>query len=376
MPTRGGLPPVNRAAEGRSAATAARQHGVVTRGQLLEAGFSPSAVDRRAQSGRSRVLHRGVYLFAAFPLAHTREIAAVLAAGPGAVLSHRSAAALWCLAPIPGAEKPVDVTSAGNRGRVPGICLHRVRDLGDEERTTVEGIPITAPCRTLLDLAAHASRREMESLVARSEREGLVARDALVHTLACRKGHVGVRALRAVLDVPGGPALTRSEAETSFLALVRDAGLPPPEANASVGPYEVDFLWRRARIAVEVDGYRYHASRPRFEGDRRRDARLIAEGLTVMRLSWRQITHEPLATAVQLGQALARAGETAAGGLPGRPSAQRGLTPDRPCAHPITSQEPGPGSSGTPHSGHCVARKRSQSSSSGRPGKECPAPMS
>ena len=111
-----------------------------------------------------------------------------------------------------------------------------------------------------------------------------------------------------MLASPGGPALTRSEAEQKLLTLIRDARLPAPECNVSMGRYEVDFLWRSAGIAVEVDGFGYHSSRPRFEGDRRKDAELLAAGITVLRLTWRQITQEPLATAVQLGQALARAG--------------------------------------------------------------------
>ena len=103
--------------------------------------------------------------------------------------------------------------------------------------------------------------------------------------------------------------MTRSEAEMRFLELVRRAGLPPPEVNVRLGRYEIDVLWRAEGIAVEVDGFRYHASRPRFEGDRRRDSWLLARGIKVIRLSWRQITDEAVATAVQVGQALTRAGE-------------------------------------------------------------------
>ncbi len=118
-------------------------------------------------------------------------------------------------------------------------------------------------------------------------------------------------ALRAILGLPGGPALTRSEAEAELLALVREMRLPPPRCNARVGRYEVDFLWPPARLVVEVDGYRYHSPRPSFEADRSRNAELVAAGLTVLRLSWRQITKDRLATAGQLAQALVRDGRAA-----------------------------------------------------------------
>ena len=301
---------MSREVEDRIAAATARQHGCVTRGQLAEAGLTRSAIGRRVESGRLRVLHRGVYLALPFPLPHTREIAAVLASGPGAVLSHVSAAALWGLRvdSEAGAKEPVDVTVAGNRGHRPGIRAHRVERLGEEERAMKDGIPITSPGRTLVDLAAVVGTRELEATVARAEREGLIAPESLSALVARHRGRTGMPALEAVLRLPGGPALTRSEAEAKFLALIREAGLPPPECNVAVGRYEIDFLWRGSGIGVEVDGFRYHASRPRFEGDRRKDSQLLATGITVVRLSWRQIAHAPIATAVQLGQALARAG--------------------------------------------------------------------
>jgi very-short-patch-repair endonuclease len=291
--------------EERVAAVAARQHGVITHGQLREAGFSSGATGRRLRTGRLRLLHRGIYLASPFPLPHTAEMAAVLACGPGAVLSHVSAAALWGL--HAGVSPPVDVTVVGNRGRRPGIRVHRVDGLAPEDRSVREGIPVTGPGRTLIDVAGVLPTRELEQAVARAEREALVERETLLALVARRAGHRGTAALRALLGAPGGPAFTRSAAEARLLALIREAELPAPECNVSVGRYEVDFLWRAAGIAVEVDGFRYHASRPRFEGDRHRDADLVAAGLTVVRLSWRQVTEEAVATAVRLGQALARA---------------------------------------------------------------------
>ncbi len=308
--------------ERRIVALAASQHGVVTRAQLVALGLSSSAIGRRMRSGRLGVLHRGVYLVGPVAPPGAAEMAAVLATGEGAVVSHRSALHLWSGSPSPlpagapctmhgappgGPAPPVDVTVAANRGRRPGIRVHRVPGLDPDERTLVEGIPVTTPARTLLDMAAVVGARELEHIVARAEREGQVTRDDLAALLARHPRKHGAGALRSVLEATGGPALTRSEAEARTLALLREAGLPPPETNVRVGPYELDVFWRTAGIAVEVDGFAHHATRPRFEGDRRRDAWLAASGITVIRLSWRQITERRTATAVQVGQALAQA---------------------------------------------------------------------
>ncbi len=296
---------MKRDVEQRIAGLAARQHGVATRRQLLEAGLSRFTIVHRVASGRLTPLHRGVYLALPVPLPHTRFMAAVLACGAGAALSHGSGASLWEWMDVPDAHR-VDVTVARNRGRRPGIRVHRV-PLEQDERTEKDGIPVTTPGRTLLDLAAVLSRRELEGVVARADRERLVPLDTLPALLARYRGHRGVPSLETVLGQVGGPALTRSAAEETFLALVEHARLERPRVNVRVGPYELDFLWRDVGIAVEIDGFRYHSARARFEGDRRRDAQLAAAGIAVIRLSWRQITQEAMPTAVQLGQVLARA---------------------------------------------------------------------
>jgi very-short-patch-repair endonuclease len=192
-----------------------------------------------------------------------------------------------------------------HRGRRPRIRVHRVHRLEEDERSIRHGVPVTAPARTIIDVATVVGTRELENFVARGEREGLIEREELMRLVDRHAGRPGTRAVRDLLHMGTGPALTRSEAEIRFLRLVREAGLPEPETNVVFGPYEIDFFWRSARIAVEVDGYRHHSSRPRFEGDRRKDAWLAAAGITVVRLSWDQIVRQPLSTAVQLGQALA-----------------------------------------------------------------------
>lgn len=296
---------MSREVEDRIAEGAAGQHGVVTRSQLVAAGLSPSAVDRRLASGRYRAVHSGVYLVLPFPVQYTREMAAVLASGPDAVASHVSAAPLWGMRAA--ADGPVHVITPDNRGRRRGIRAHRA-SVPDEERTVQHRVPVTTPARTVLDLAGVLEAREVETVLSRAEREGLVRAGEVGTLLERRPGQRGARAIRRILQLPGGPALTRSAAEAELLALVREGGLPAPECNVSVGRHEIDFLWRKARIAVEVDGFRYHSTRERFESDRRRDAELVAAGLTVLRLSWRQVTDERVATAVKIGQALVRAG--------------------------------------------------------------------
>ncbi len=300
---------MRREVEVRIAAVAAGQHGVVTRGQLLEAGLSRAGIAHRLDAGSIRRLHRGVFLVGPLLAPHTAEMAAVLASGGHGLVSHTSAASLWALGAARAAGEPVEIVRAGtSRACHPGIRVHRTAGLEAEDRAVVNAIPVTAPVRTLVDLAGVVGSGELERAVARAEREGLVTREALLARVARSGGRRGIVALRRLLGIPGGPALTRSEAEAAFLALVREAGLPAPEANAPFGRYELDFLWRAEGVAVEVDGFRSHSTRPRFEGDRRKDARLLAAGIKVLRVTWRQIADDAVATAVQVGQALARAG--------------------------------------------------------------------
>ena len=237
------------------------------------------------------------------PRAHL--IAAVLACGPRAVLSHASAGALWGINEATGTAIDVTVPRPLDR-RHDGIRLHRPRALHDDERTEREGIPVTTPLRTLADLASVRTARDLERDIARAERAGLV-RPADLSSLAERyAARPGSAALRAVVGVVHGPQLTRSEAEVRFLALVRRANLPAPRVNATLSGLEIDFLWPDHGLAVEVDGYRFHDSRASFERDRHRNARLAANGIQVIPLTWRQIVNDELGTAVLLARALAR----------------------------------------------------------------------
>jgi very-short-patch-repair endonuclease len=286
-------------------ALAARQHGVVRRAQLLEAGVAPHAVAYRVAKGRLHPLHRGVYRVGPVAAPLEREMAGVLACGATAVLSHHSAGGVWTLLSRGPGVVPVEVSSQGGyRAPDRGLRLHRVVPFEADEVTTFEGIPITTPARTLLDLAGRLDVWELERAVARADRQKLVTIEALDALLARHPGRAGCRALRAVLGRNGGSLLTRSDAEARFLGLVREALLPPTEANVAVEGFEVDFLWRGARLVVEVDGFEYHASRSAFERDRRRDAVLAASGFRVIRVTWRQLTSEAKPLLARVARAL------------------------------------------------------------------------
>lgn len=312
----------------RIAHFSAAQHGVVTRAQLLSAGLTPRMVQSRLRSRRLRPLHRGVYLpghlRGALEPMLAREMAAVLACGPGAVVSHRSAAWLWEIMarPADALSSVVDVTVPHLvRRQRPGIEVRRSGDLTAGETTMFDGIPVTTPGRTLRDLSTVVGRRELNRAAARAERRGFIADDELTSLISRHRGRRGAPLLRAAMAEDGGPTFTRSEAEERFLDLVRSGGLPLPETNIVVRDYEVDFFWRAERIAVEVDGFEFHASRRSFENDRRRDTDLAAHGIHVIRITWRQLVDEPGTILVSLARALAMA--TAGASRPARRGGER-----------------------------------------------------
>lgn len=285
---------------------AARQHGVVSRTQLVELGFSPASIARRVAWGRLRPLHSGVYQVGPVEGALAIEMAAVLAAGPSAVLSHGSALRAWKLGSAPRRPVHVTVSSPCGRKRV-GIVFHRTRGLDDDERTVLHGVPITSPLRSLVDAAGTLGSRESTQALASAERMGLVTPAQLADVAQRYRGRRGMTLLRNLARPESDRAFTRSEAEERCLQLLRRASLPLPHTNVPVGPYELDFFWPDANVAVEVDGWAFHGRRPQFENDRRKDNWLRGRGIEVVRLTWRQITQEPVAAAVQVGQALALA---------------------------------------------------------------------
>jgi very-short-patch-repair endonuclease len=286
---------------------AANQRGVVSRRQLLESGVGSGAVDHRLATGRLHRIRRGVYLVGhTVPPRMALEVAAVLSCGTGAVLSHRTAAQIWRLLGSHADSAEIDVTTPGrDPGAKPGIRIHRTRALDPADVRRVGGLPITAPARTLVDLAGEASLREVEQALAEAEARHLVRRHELTAALTRVGRHRGATALRKLLSADRAPALTRSEAEERLLALLRSAQLPQPDVNVRLGNYEVDFLWREQGLVIEVDGFGFHSSRLAFERDRSRDAELQAQGWRVIRVTWRQIVHQAQVVVARIAAALA-----------------------------------------------------------------------
>jgi very-short-patch-repair endonuclease len=285
---------------------ASRQHGVVARRQLLALGFSKAAIAGRIRAGRLIPIHAGVYLVghgARPPLA--TEMAAVLACGPDAVVSHRSAAALWRLIDAPQGDC-IAVTVPRTWAPVrPGICVHRAASLTRRDRRLLRRVPISSPARTLLDLAALVELPELESLVADAERRTLIHTRELADQLERNPGRRGAATLRRLLERIERPALTRSEAERKMLATLRAGGLPSPQTNVWIAGFQVDFVWARAWVIVEVDGFAFHADRAAFERDRRRDAELQAHGYRTIRITWRQLVDDPSGVLDRIARTLA-----------------------------------------------------------------------
>ena len=287
---------------------ASRQHGVVARRQLLDLGLRPTAIRRRLRLGRLHRLHAGVYLVGHRAIRRgTREMAAVLACGPAAVVSHRSAAALWHLLPYPAKSTPVSVTVAGGDRRPrSGIDVHRVTQLDKRDRRTLHGIPLTSPARTIVDLGATLRTRELERVVAESLRGRLVAEQDLDEALERNRGRAGIAALRRLLGREGGPKFTRSGAEDRMLSLVRNAGLPEPEVNVCLDGWEPDFLWREQRAIVEVDSWRYHSDRFAFQSDRDKSNDLQLDGYRVLRITWYDLVNRPALVVSRIRRALSQ----------------------------------------------------------------------
>ena len=268
---------------------AREQHGVVTRAQLLRSGFGPDSIKHRIAKGRLHPVWRGVYAVGRPELGQLgRWMAAVLSCGPDALLSHRSAAALWgLLPPSPGIDV---VVPRGTVRRRPGIRVHRRVDLGPEHRRRAKGIPLTDPSSTLVDLASCLTERRLERAINQADRLDLIDPEALRAVTESLPRRPGLARLRRLL---GGRALTDSGLERRFLALVRSAGLPEPEAQVWVNGYRVDFYWSQLGLIVETDGWRYHRTPGQQATDRRRDQAHVAAGLTVLRFAESQIRDEP-----------------------------------------------------------------------------------
>jgi very-short-patch-repair endonuclease len=283
------------------AALARRQHSVISRPQLLAAGLGVRTIRRRVEAGRLHLLHRGVYALGAGRVDRRgRWLAAVLACGEGALLSHRSAAALWGLArPHRG---PVEVSAAAGRVRR-GITLHEGA-IFQQDRTLVAEIPVTSVARTLFDLAEVVDERRLAYAFEEADRLRLLELSAL--DAVCERGH-GRRALRPIRRLTAAarmPEETQSPLEDRVLELCERYDLPSPVTGARVLGHEVDALWPVEKLIVEADSWRYHGNREAFERDRARDPAMQIEGYRVIRLTHRRLNEEAEAIASEIRRLL------------------------------------------------------------------------
>lgn len=273
-------------------AIAEAQHGVVARQQLLDAGVGAEGLKARLRTGALVPLHHGVYAIGHRALPpRARLLAAVLAAGSGSVLSHRSAATLWGLRPSSGA---IDVTvphGIGARRHADGVRIRQTRKLPPCELAVEDGIPVTTVARTLLDLAGVVSPHQLRRAVERAEQLELFDLGEVDRVLDAHPGRRGRRALVALLDDARQHDLpiTRSELEAAFLQLCLDHGIERPQVNRYDLIRETDFRWPAHRLVVEVDGWDSHKTRAAFAGDRARDRALVREGWRVARFTWPEV---------------------------------------------------------------------------------------
>jgi len=271
---------------------AERQHGVVARRQLFELGVGKGLIQHRIETDRLLPLHQGV-----FAVGHRRVglrgewMAAVLACGPGALLSYGSAAHLWG---IRGSRGAIEVSRVSGHRRPHGVRLHQPKSLPVEDVTEKAGIPVTSLERTLADVAGRFYEREMERMLVEADRSGQLSWPTLHAVLDRPGGRKGIGRLRRVAREVDPRALdTLSPTEVDFLALCRKARLPLPQVNVLVDGRLVDFFWPDIRLIVETDSYSYHGDRPAFERDHESTISLTAAGYKVLRTTHRMLERDP-----------------------------------------------------------------------------------
>jgi hypothetical protein len=291
------MDPQDRTAEGVIARIAGRQHGVVTRAQLVAAGLSNEEIKRRVGRGALLREHRGVYRVGhRAPSTEARYLAAVLACGEGARLS--GAAAGHLLGLLKGRAPQPEVTAPTQR-RVDGFKTRRARRGDASDATTWNGIPVTTPARTLVDLSSVLS---LDALARACHEAGIkhgTTPGQVEAVLERRPGSPGAKKLRRVLH--GDAHVTLSPLERRFLERLREAGLPLPETNKPAGGRRVDCRWPQHRLTVELDSYRYHRSRHAWEQDRRREREARARGDEFRRYTYDDVFAAPRFMLSELG---------------------------------------------------------------------------
>lgn len=281
-----------------------RQYGVAARAQLLSAGVSRESILGSLEAERLRPMFRGVY--AVGHAAVGREAwwqAALLACGAGAVLSHHSAAQLWRLRH--GEQFPISVIVPGDRGRKHDRIHARRMALDRSEWMVLDGLRLTTPARTIVDMAGELGPRQMRELVERAQDLRRFDANRIEAVLGRHRRRPGCRPLLHLLPLLKADADgAKSYLERLFLKLVREARLPEPDVNAMIENRERDFVWREQRLVVEVDGYAHHSSRKAMRRDKRRDRVLTAALWRPARFTYEEVAFEPTATADELASLL------------------------------------------------------------------------
>jgi very-short-patch-repair endonuclease len=272
-------------------ALAERQHGVVTREQLLDLGFGTQAIKHRVAKGRLHPVWRGVYALGRPQLTrYGYWMAAVLSCGPEAALSHESAGALWEIRPQERGSIDVSVPAQVARARA-GIVVHRPAHLVATDLMRRKGIPVTTPVCTLIDLATRLDRDQLEAAINEANKRDLTDPETVRSALGTLTRRPGVAALREALDRRTF-TLTDSDLERRFLPIARRAGLPAPQTGRYVNGFKVDFYWPELGLIVETDGLRYHRTPAQQARDRLRDQAHVASGLTSLRFTHAQVRFE------------------------------------------------------------------------------------
>jgi Protein of unknown function (DUF559) len=284
----------------RIAELATRQYGVVARWQLTAIGVGVGAIEHLIATAYLHQVHRGVYAVGHRTL-DLRGVwmAAVLACGARAVLSHRDAAELWGFYKT--RRRAIDVTAPGrSRHRSERITVHRPRSLDPRDVAVRDGIAVTTVARTLLDLAEVVRPHQLRRAWEEAQRLDLLDLNAVIDIMNRSPGRRGLKPLRALVAEQLDAPATKEELEARFADVVREFGLPQPIYNASLLRYVVDALYPEAKLAIELDSFEFHGkSRAQHERDRVKQLHLQLAGYTVVRLTWRMLT-DPARTAAQI----------------------------------------------------------------------------
>jgi very-short-patch-repair endonuclease len=289
---------------------ARRHHGLITRERASTLGVGRSGWYRAIESGMLEQLYPGVARVWGSPTTSSqRALAAVWAAGDGAMASHRTAAWLWGVERRPNEPIDIIVPSRARMPRTPDVVVHRPRDVKDLRPIVRKGIPTTDPMRMLLDLGAvdpRAVNGALMSVLASKVASPAAIRGALARH--AKKGRHGVVALRAALEQLADDELPPdSELEARMFALLKDHALPAVEFHASIEGFEVDFLVVGTPVIIECDGWGPHGlDRDQFEFDRIRNAVLTAAGYVIVHITWRQLVNDPVGVATRVSNVVRR----------------------------------------------------------------------